>query len=29
MCGNIWWVATHVEDVSQEEMEKRMKAMKK
>lgn len=29
MCGNIWWVATHVEDVSQEEMQKRMQAMKK
>jgi PhnB protein len=27
--GNIWWTATHVEDVSQEEMERRMKAMKK
>ena len=25
--GHIWWVATHVEDVSPEEMEERMKAM--
>ena len=24
--GNLWWVATHVEDVSNEEMERRMKA---
>ena len=24
--GNQWWIATHVEDVSLEEMEKRMKA---
>ncbi len=24
--GNQWWIATHVEDVSQEELEKRMKA---
>ena len=23
--GNIWWIATHVEDVSPQEMEKRMK----
>lgn len=23
--GNTWWVATHVEDMSQEEMERRMK----
>ena len=22
-CGNQWWIATHVEDVSPEEMEKR------
>ncbi len=22
-CGNIWWIATHVEDVSPEEQEKR------
>ncbi|HEX6177955.1 MAG TPA: VOC family protein [Thermoanaerobaculia bacterium] len=25
-CGNQWWIATHVEDVSPEEMQKRMKA---
>jgi PhnB protein len=25
--GNQWWIATHIEDVSPEEMEKRMKAM--
>ena len=25
--GNQWWMATHVEDVSQEEMERRMAAM--
>ena len=25
-CGNLWWMSTHVEDVSNEEMEKRMKA---
>ncbi len=24
--GNQWWIATHVEDLSQEELEKRMKA---
>src|SRR5690242_19868477 len=24
--GNQWWIATHFEDVSQEELEKRMKA---
>ncbi len=24
--GNEWWIATHVEDVSPEEMEKRAKA---
>jgi PhnB protein len=24
-CGNIWWVATHVEDLSPEEQEKRWK----
>jgi len=23
--GNTWWIATHVEDVSDEEMERRMK----
>jgi PhnB protein len=26
LCGNLWWVATHVEDVSDEEMARRMKA---
>lgn len=26
-CGNEWWMATHVEDVSKEEMERRMAAM--
>ena len=26
MCGNNWWVATHVEDVSAEEMKRRMDA---
>ena len=25
-CGNLWWLATHVEDVSPEEMGRRMKA---
>jgi uncharacterized glyoxalase superfamily protein PhnB len=25
-CGNMWWLATHVEDVSEEEMERRFKA---
>ena len=24
--GNVWWIATHIEDVSSEEMERRMKA---
>ena len=24
--GNQWWIATHVEDVPQEELERRMKA---
>ena len=24
-CGNIWWIATHVEDLSPEEQEKRWK----
>jgi PhnB protein len=28
-CGNYWYIATHVEDVSPEEMQKRMQAMKK
>jgi PhnB protein len=27
ICGNEWWMATHIEDVSKEEMERRMKAM--
>jgi len=27
--GNQWWIATHVEDVSDEELEKRQKEMKK
>jgi PhnB protein len=27
-CGNIWWIATHVEDVSPEEEEKRWKDFK-
>jgi PhnB protein len=27
VCGNEWWMATHIEDVSQEEMERRMAAM--
>jgi PhnB protein len=27
--GNMWWVATHIEDVSEEEMHKRMAAMGK
>jgi PhnB protein len=26
LCGNLWWMATHVEDVSEEEMTRRMKA---
>ena len=28
-CGNEWWMATHIEDVSPEEMERRMAAMAK
>jgi PhnB protein len=28
-CGNEWWIATHIEDVSKEEMERRMAAMSK
>jgi PhnB protein len=24
-CGNSWWIATHVEDVSNEEIERRAK----
>jgi uncharacterized glyoxalase superfamily protein PhnB len=27
-CGNYWWISTHVEDVSEEELERRMKAQK-
>lgn len=27
--GNIWWISTHIEDVSQADMEKRMKAQAK
>jgi len=26
-CGNQWWIATHVEDVSPEEMQRRQEAM--
>jgi len=26
MCGNLWWMATHIEDVSEEEMKRRMAA---
>jgi PhnB protein len=29
MCGNQWWLSTHVEDVSPEEMDRRMAAMAK
>ena len=28
-CGNIWWIATHVEDVSPEEEEKRWKEFRR
>ena len=28
LCGNIWWIATHVEDVSPEEEERRWKDFK-
>ncbi len=28
-CGNAWHIATHIEDVSPEEMQKRMQAMRK
>jgi uncharacterized glyoxalase superfamily protein PhnB len=28
-CGNMWWVATHVEDVSPEEQDRRWKAFKR
>lgn len=27
--GNIWWIGTHIEDVSREELERRMKATHK
>jgi len=27
-CGNSWWVATHVEDVSEQELERRMATMR-
>jgi PhnB protein len=27
-CGNIWWIATHVEDVSPDEAERRWKEFK-
>ncbi|HEX2669111.1 MAG TPA: VOC family protein [Gammaproteobacteria bacterium] len=26
-CGNQWWIATHIEDVSPKELERRMQAM--
>ncbi len=25
--GNLWWIATHVEDVDREELERRIKAL--
>ncbi len=28
-CGNSWWIATHVEDVSPDELNRRMAALKK
>lgn len=28
LCGNRWWLATHVEDVSEEEMARRQAALK-
>lgn len=28
-CGNIWWIATHVEDISLEEQERRWKAFQR
>ena len=28
-CGNIWWIATHVEDLSTEEQEKRWKEFRR
>lgn len=27
LCGNTWWISTHVEDVSHEELERRFAAM--
>jgi hypothetical protein len=27
MCGNLWFVATHIEDVSEEEMKRRQEAV--
>jgi PhnB protein len=27
LCGNNWWIATHVEDVSEEEMKRRLAAL--
>ena len=27
-CGNTWWVATHIEDVSDEELARRMAAVR-
>lgn len=27
-CGNQWWLATHIEEVSKEELEERAKTMK-
>ena len=29
MCGNIWWIGTHIEDVSLEEIQRRATAAKK
>jgi hypothetical protein len=23
MCGNLWWVGTHIEDLSEEELKRR------
>jgi uncharacterized glyoxalase superfamily protein PhnB len=28
-CGNIWWIATHVEDLSPEEQDRRWKAFRR
>jgi PhnB protein len=27
-CGNSWWVATHIEDLSEQELERRMAALR-